>query len=205
MLKRNRQKHIVRVLNPERERKQRGTLVRVLNPGALGPLMNSPEAVFRDFRGREPQSVRLMEALPGTPASVAELGGLVEIVLSEESANEKPLRALKVKLTIEEAGEVVWKFNPERVKLVSDGRGKMHITGFYKPLPEELQTERAYFLGDVLRVTYKADKPHIEKGTFEYEHAFAEYWGQFPKLYFKDGFLFFRGGTYEILPNGIDG
>jgi hypothetical protein len=208
-----REKHYVRLLNPSRPIKH---LVRVFNPGMREPLLKAKsdegaEKLFRNFRGREPKSIRMMEAKRGTPSTVAELGGLVELTLhdsenlSEKRANMKVVNALKLRASQDEDGDQILKFNPARIKLVSDGNGDMHITGFYKSLPEGMERGRSYFLGGVLAVVYKADKLHIETGEQEYEHFFAERGGELPRLFYKDGYLFFRGGTYSITRGGIAG
>lgn len=112
---------------------------------------------------------------------------------------------LKVKLSDDEHGDKAWKFNHKQVKLVADGDGDMHIVGFFKPLPEGLQAGRSYLLGDVVNVVYRSDKPHIEKDAQDYTHDFCEHGGEYPRLYYKDGFIFFRGGTYTITAAGVDG
>jgi hypothetical protein len=167
--------------------------------------------MFLEFRGREPKSVRLMEARKGTPRTLAEVGGLVELVLNgtdefrEPPAKVKTINALKLKFYEDDDGDKLLKFDSERIKLAADGDGDLHIVGFYKPLPVGLESGRSYFLACVLGVVYKSDKPHIETGVQEYQHAFAEHGGDFPRLFYKDGYLFFRGGTYSITKNGIEG
>lgn len=189
-------------------------LVRVHNPKALRLLNQAvsqaggraeAERLFREFRGRDPKSTRLMEARRGTPKDVAELGGLVELVLNSETVQKRTIRALGVPMTTDKHGNRILKFDPMRVKLVADGHGDMHIVGLYYSLPEGMRAERGYFLGDVLCVTYRADKPHIENGVLEYEHTFAERSGKRPQLFYKAGYLCFREGTYSITKLGIDG
>ena len=208
-----REKNQVRVLNPSRPTKH---LVRVFNPGMREKLLKAgsdegAEKLFSQFRGREPKSVRVMEAKRGTPATVAELGGLVQLTLhdsenlSEKRANMKAVNALKLRVSADADGDQVLKFNPARIKLVSDGNGDMHVAGFYKPVPEGMESARSYFLGGVLAVVYRADKPHIENGEQNYEHFFAPRGGELPRLFYKGGYLFFRGGTYSVTKWGIDG
>jgi hypothetical protein len=181
-------------------------LVKVINPETFhAPLSGSARKVFRGFRGRDKKGTALLEARPGTPATVAELGGLKELALDVDSYKKKLLRLLGVKLSDDEHGDKVWKFNAKQVKLVADGNGDMHIVGFYKTMPEGLQRGRSYLLGDVVNVCYEADKPHIQKDEQLYTHDFCESGGEYPRLYYKDGFIFFRGGTYTITPAGIDG
>jgi hypothetical protein len=212
------EKHHVRMLNPaEPKRGGRGRhLVKMINPAMRANLLKTGGAVeadkmFRNFRGKEAKAVTLVEARRGTPSYVAELGGLVELMLHdsddyrEPRARMKKVSALKFRVKEDEDGDKALKFNPARIKLVSDGNGDLHIVGFYKPLPEGLERGRSHFLGCVMCVVYEADKPHIETGEQHYEHFFCEYGGDFPRLFYKDGYLFFRGGTYSITKNGIEG
>ncbi len=206
MLVTKRKKNLVRVLNPTPSR----NFVRVINPKNRRVLNRAKtrsevEQLFHSFRGRGVKSSTLLEARPGTPKVVAELGGLVELVLDGETIRRRTLKQLGAKISTDERGDKMWMFSPERVKLVADGNGDMHIVGFYLSLPEGFSRGRSYFLGDVVCGTYKADKPHIEDGVQEYEHQFAEHGGEYPRLFYKDGFLLFRGGTYSITPDGIDG
>lgn len=82
-----REKYMVRVLNPSGRVRN---MVRVNAADAFAPLSGSPHEVFQGFRGRKAKSAaQLLEARPGTPATVAELGGLVELVLDVESHKKK--------------------------------------------------------------------------------------------------------------------
>ncbi len=117
---------MVRVLNPERRSRN---LVRVLNPGFLSRPLNGSELsggaakVFEGFRGRKAKSVSLLEAKPGTPKTVAEIGELEELTLYAESENSRVLGLLNPELGEDENGNTVWEFDPAKVKLVADGSG----------------------------------------------------------------------------------
>jgi hypothetical protein len=145
-----------------------------------------------------------MEARPQTPATVAELGGLVELVIDAETAKRRTLRVLGLNLKTNDDGNLVWKFNPAKVKLAAGGDCELHIVGFYRARPADLQRGVSHKIGAVAAVTYRADKPHIQEGVKDYAHPFAEGGGEFPRLFFKDGYIFFRGGTYTLSEDGID-
>ncbi len=188
--------------------------MRVLNPGFLPRLLNGSELlggaakVFEGFRGRKAKSVSLLEAKPGTPKTVAELGGLEELTLDAESENSRVLGLLNPELDGDENDNTVWEFDRTKVKLVADARGDMHIVGFYVPLPSKLRAGQRYFLGCVVSCCYFSDKPHLYKikTKLSFRHDFCEDGiGEYPSLHFKDGFLFFSGGTYSITPAGIEG
>jgi hypothetical protein len=205
------EKHMVRVLNPARGERY---LVRVYNPGLLSRLLNGvlgngdggASQVFEDFRGRKPARVRLMEARPGTPRTVAELGGLVELSFDSDTTNRRVIRALGLSHYKDDNKDDALEFKPGRVKLVSDEDGDLHLTGFYVPLPAGLQAGRSYYLGCVVNVVYRADKVHIEgdRKRRDYTHEFCEDFGDnYPSLYYRDGYLYFKGGAYTVTSAGI--
>lgn len=144
---------------------------------------------------------QLLETRPGTPKVVAELGGLCELVLDLASVRKRTVKLLAGKGTLkqDELGDSVWSFESRAVKLVGDGNGDLHIAGFYKALPEALERGRSYFLGAVVRVDRRPERGALVT------HSFAQHGGEYPKLYYRDGFLFFRGGTYSITGRGIEG
>jgi hypothetical protein len=143
----------------------------------------------------------LLETRPGTPKVVSDLGGLSGLVLDLASVRNRTVKVLASEgaLKQDEVGDTVWSFDWRAVKLVGDGNGDLHIAGFYRPLPETLERGRSYFLGAVVRLSARnargADVPH----------PFAPHGGEYPKLYYRDGFLFFRGGTYSITGHGLEG
>ncbi len=199
--------------NPEQPHGHTTNTVRVLNPAMVNRLSavtrNAKEKVkaedlFFEFRGRIVRSSNFLEARPTTPKIVAELGGLVEIVLDGETARNKNLRCLDIEVSNDNCDKVL-RLDSKRVKLAADGNGDLHIVGLCLSMPEGFARGRSHFLGNVVSVAYRTDKPHIEKGVLDYEHEFAEHGGDYPKLYYKDGYLFFRGGTYTITSAGIVG
>jgi hypothetical protein len=201
-----RTKHQVRLLNPEPKTASGRHHVAVLNPGSLAELDRAGAMIrFWDFRGREPKGSVLMEARPATPATVAELGGLVELVIDIESVRWRTIKPLGVKLKTNDDGNLVWKFNPAKVKLAADFDCELHIVGYYRARPNDLRRGVSHKIGAVAAVTYKADKPHLHEGVKDYEHRFAEGGGEFPRLFYKEGYIFFRGGTYSLSAEGIEG
>jgi hypothetical protein len=142
------------------------------------------------FALRNGAGSELFEARAGTPKLVLEVGGLVELGLSPENLRSRLLRLL--------GGGPSWKFSPGRTKLVADSNGDLHIVGLYISPPEGIELVRSYFVGEVTSVAYTArDKT--------YGHKFAEQGGQCPRLFYKNGFLLFRGGTYGVTTQGIVG
>jgi hypothetical protein len=168
-----------------------GGLVRVLNSSWLGRMFEGSDSA---------ESKRLAEARPGTPQTVAELGGLVEIALDADRVKRKALRALNVRVKTDDHGDKAWTFNPKQSRLVADANGDLHLVGFYLKPPDEFQPGRSQLIGSVVAVTYR---PNGE--TEGREHEFCEHGGDCPKLYFKDGYLLFRGGTYSVTPQGLLG
>jgi hypothetical protein len=96
-------------------------------------------------------------------------------------------------------GDSAWSFDPRAVKLVGDRNGDLHIAGFYRPLPDALARGRSYFLGAVVRIDRRNHQGDL------LTHSFATHGGEYPKLHYRDGYLFFRGGTYSITGRGIEG
>ena len=206
MREKRRSKNLVEVLNPATRPEGRGHLVRVMNPGSLAGLDWAGAKIrFWDFRGREPKGTRMMEARPQTPTTLAELGGLVELVIDRETAKRHKLGLLGLKLRTNDDGDYIWKFNPAEVTLAADGDCELHIVGYYRKRPIELQRGVSHFLAEVAGVTYRAEKPHLHKGVNNYNHEYAEGGGEYPRLFYKDGYIFFRGGTYSLSEDGIEG
>jgi hypothetical protein len=138
-----------------------------------------------------------LEARPGTPKTVAEVGGLVEIALN--SLNAKTVRALNLRVKSDDHGDKAWSFNPKQVRLVADANSDLHIVGFYLKSPDDFQVGRSYLIGRAVAVKYRTNDGR------NYEHEFSEHGGECPKLYFKDGYLLFRGGTYTVTTQGLLG
>jgi hypothetical protein len=138
----------------------------------------SPASVFSEFRGKNATTKTKATAARGTPAVLAKLGGLQEL-----HVRGKRLR-----------------FNG-RASLAADGRKKLHIVGakFARPNPPG---EVDY--GEILSVVYRADKPHIEAGTYDYKHHFGEDGGRKPHLVVdEEGYPIIEGGSYRITEDGI--
>ncbi len=144
---------------------------------------------------------RLLETRPGTSKLVGDLGGLCALILDLASVRNHTAKLLAGKETLkpDALGDRVWSFDWRAVKLVGDGNGDLHIAGFYRPLPDGLERGRTYFLGSVVRLVRRTTN------GAEIPHPFAPHGGEYPRLYYRDGFLFFRGGTYSITGKGIEG
>jgi hypothetical protein len=167
-----------------------GSLVRVLNPSWLGRLLGETDEA----------SASHLAARPGTPSTVAELGGLVAIALDADTLKSKVIRALNATVKTDDHGDKAWAFNQKQVRLVADANGDLHIVGFFLKPTDELQPNKSYLIGNVLAVTYQVNGEPVPR-----EHEFCEHGGDCPKLYFKDGYLLFRGGTYSVTPQGLIG
>lgn len=144
-------------------------------------------------------NVAELQTRPGTPRVATDLGCLCRIVLDPASARSRIVRLLAIGGTSDGLGDRALSFNSRSVRLVGDGNGDLHITRFYQPLPEALERGRSYFLGAVVGLTRRDSLGDLVP------HLFAEHGGEYPKLHYKDGFLFFRGGTYSLTPRGLEG
>jgi hypothetical protein len=155
----------------------RGSLIR--QGKAKSKLPNpSPSSVFSEFRGKDATTKTTARAANGTPKVLAKLGQLREFRLRGK--------------TVKFGGGA---------SLAADGRKKLHVVGVQMKRPNP-PGEVDY--GEVLRVTYRADKPHIEEGTFDYVHKFGEEGGRRPHLIVdEEGFPKLEGGSYKIDEDGI--
>jgi hypothetical protein len=181
-------KNRVRVLNPAKPRKH---LVRVLNPlpshlDILSYVMNGStevDSLYQEFRGKPSEYSTLEEAAPGTPGLLAELGQLIELELDD--------------------GDVI-EFDPEAAKLCADSEGSLFITGF-REIDDEIAPGEKVYQGDITRVVYCADKPHLypNEGEQDFEHWFGDSAGELPELHYLDGYYLIESGDYEIAERGI--
>lgn len=138
----------------------------------------SPAQVFSEFRGKDATTKSKTFAAGSGHITLAKLGAL---------------RELKV-------GGRRLKFGGGAA-LAADGRKKLHITGVKMNRPNP-PGEVDY--GEVSTVIYRADKPHIETGTFDYEHHFGEDGGRCPRLIVDaEGYPRLEGGSYKISADGI--
>jgi hypothetical protein len=165
-------------------------MVRVLNPNWLGRLLGESHESVKAAR---------LEGRPGTPRTVAELGGLTEIAVEPDAAGTETIRALNLRVTFDQYGDQKWRFNPKQVRLVADANGDLHIVGFFLKPPANFQLSRSRLIGRAVAVTYRTNDGN------NYEHEFCAHGGECPKLYFKDGYLLFRGGTYAVTQEGLLG
>jgi hypothetical protein len=138
----------------------------------------TPAKVFTEFRGKGVTRKTKVKAASGTPSTLAELGKLRELKLRG--------RTLRFK-----AG-----------RLAADGRKKLHIVGVkmkYRGNPGgEID------VGEIISVTYEADKPHVESGIYNYIHKFGEEGGKRPHLIVDpEGYPVIEGGSYRINADGI--
>jgi hypothetical protein len=185
-------RRLARVVNPKPETR----LARVVNPLPTSfdfvRTVSNPESeradvdsLFEEFRGKPSEFVTELEVAPDVPLNLAELGGLIELEL--------------------DSGEVQ-EFDPEETKLCADADGNLHIAG-YRLIDDEVPSDEKVFLGEIARVVYEADKPHLypNDGEAEFEHVFGEDvpGAALPDLYYQDGFLLIEGGDYVCAPEGI--
>jgi hypothetical protein len=137
------------------------------------------DSVFSEFRGKDVSRASKLSAATGTPSTLAELGRL---------------KGLKLR------GRTL-RFNSGR--LAADSRKKLHVVGVkmkYRGNPNGSEID----VGEILSVTYQADKPHIEKGVFKYVHKFGEEGGVRPHLIIDaEGYPKIEGGSYGITSDGI--
>jgi hypothetical protein len=149
--------------------------------------------IYNEFRGRAAKSIYKTTAANGTPADCKEAGGLEEITL---------------------AGGTI-PFNRNRAKLLYKGQN-LYVGGvqFPEKLPPRLANRRRrnpageIDLGEIKRIAYHADKPHLPERNSEkyqsYEHFFGEEGGRCPHLVLDaERRPRIEGGDYRISPDGI--
>lgn len=138
----------------------------------------SADSLFKEFRGRAPRG-KIIEAEghgpDGKVIEVAELGKLREITLADGRRYEFGGSA----------------------RLLADGAKRLHVTGVkYRSKPHDA--------GAIHSIVYRADKPHIETGRFDYEHKFGEEGGKRPHWVIdREGLPCIQGGSYGITADGI--
>lgn len=137
----------------------------------------SPASVFSEFRGKDATTKTKVKAASGTPKVLAKLGSLQEL----------HLRGKKLHFG-------------NGASLAADGKKRLHIVGtkFAAPNPPG---EVDY--GEILSVTYRSDKPHIETGIIDYVHKFES-----PRpclVVDEEGYGIIEGGGYDITDAGIEG
>jgi len=138
----------------------------------------APAAVFSEFRGKDATTKTKARAATGTPSTLAKLGQLMEL----------KLRGRRVRF----GGNAA---------LAADGRKKLHVVNVKAAVPNP-PGEVDY--GEILSVTYRADKPHIEEGVFDYVHKFGEEGGTRPHLVVDaEGYPKLEGGSYDITADGL--
>ncbi len=143
-------------------------------------------AIHREFLDRDAWRFREYHTPEGTPRDVAMLGKLIELGMADGQL-----------LTFED--------NPAALG-ASGGKIKrrLHIgLSFPYAMPEGLEMGREYIYGDILSCAYKTRKPHLDTGKLnEYEHEFED---ELPQLFFVNGLLRLRFGSYRISKFGIEG
>jgi hypothetical protein len=140
----------------------------------------SPANVFSEFRGKGVTTKTRVKAARGTPSVLAKLGGLRELKLRGKTLRNFPAGAA----------------------LAADGRKKLHITGVKLRVRGNPGGE--VDMGEILSVTYRADKPHVESGTYDYVHKLGEEGGKRPHLIVdEEGYPIIEGGSYRITADGI--
>jgi len=151
----------------------------------------SAESLFKEFRGRAPRG-QIVEAQGHGPSGkvieVAELGKLREICLSGcPDAGKSGQHRIGPKHLV---------FGNAR--LLADTGKNLHIAGV------RYQPKASGDYGLINEVVYRADKPHIEKGKFDYGHKFGEEGGSRPRYVIdQEGYPAIKGGSYGITADGI--
>jgi hypothetical protein len=139
----------------------------------------SPATVFTEFRGKSVTRKSKVRAATGTPSTLAKLGALKELKLRGR--------------TLRFGGGA---------SLAADGRKRLHVVGTRMKVRGNPGGE--VDVGEIISVTYCADKPHIEAGTFNYVHKFGEEGGVRPHLIVDpEGYPIIEGGSYGITADGI--
>lgn len=138
--------------------------------------------IFAGFQGRETDRELLKQTMPGTPDHLGQLGGLKEIKFVD--------------------GRLLT-FNPQRVVLSVDSRGRFHVAGLRYTVNGKYPRVNQN-LGRVFSVTYYTQKMHLgDRQKHAYEHKLGDEGGKLPTLRLVNGYLKFKGGGYYIRPEGI--
>lgn len=188
------QKRTARIVNRKRKRR----VVILINPSDVAEAIEQSdgeavEQIFEEFRGKPARAITEYEVGPGVPLVMAELGGLLELELVSADPNQDGR---------------VYEFDPDEFRLCADAQGNLRIAG-PQEINDEMPPRESVLLGEVVRVDYVADKPHLypEDGEVEFTHTFGDDYdgASGPDLYYRDGYLSLDPdtGDYEILPEGI--
>jgi hypothetical protein len=138
---------------------------------------SSPSNVFSEFRGKQVASRSKGFAAKGTPAQLATLGKLKEL----------RLRGKRLQFG-------------GRATLAASGRKRLYVANVRMKRPNP-PGEIDY--GELVGVVYYSDKPHIETGSYNYEHKFER---PLPHLIVdEEGLPKIEGGGYSITEDGIEG
>lgn len=150
------------------------------NPARATAATRKTKALYEKFSGKKARKATTLSAPNGTPASVAKLG-----------------RLRKIKLTDGRAWNFVGNAAPY---LAADSKGKLHVVGGkYRANPSG-QT-----CGKVDLIEYETTKPHLgHKTPTIYFHQLGEETGQKPTMKIDtEGLIKFSGGAYRIEADGI--
>jgi hypothetical protein len=180
-----------RIVNPKR--RQRARIINPVNQFSILHALSNPDdelaattEIFEEFRGKPSEWIDYEDVPPGTPETLAELGGLEEIELEDGTIYEFD--------------------NGER--LCSDSSGNLHIAG--EPVIDDtMPAGEKVYLGQIREISYNADKEHLYPGQGEqsFFHDFDEddKGLELPELYYQDGFYIIEPdtGDYMITREGI--
>ena len=150
------------------------------NPTRATAATRKTKAIYEKFSGKKARKATTLSAPNGTPASVAKLGRLRKIKLTDGRA---------------------WNFAGNAAPyLAADSKGKLHVVGGkYRANPTG-QT-----CGKVDLIEYETTKPHLgHKTPTIYFHQLGEETGQKPTMKIDaEGLIKFSGGAYRIETDGI--
>jgi hypothetical protein len=152
------------MLNPAAKRRKRWARLIAASPG------KGIAELIRSVNKQDTQAVQLREVPPGTPEVLFQIGGLVSFELADGT-------------TIE--------CDPRTDRICADESERLHVAGYYDPLPSELEPNVSYNLGPILRINYRVTKQQPESTPLEFERPR-------PRLVYRNGYLYIRGGDYDL-------
>jgi hypothetical protein len=162
-------------------RRRRNVTARVYNPILRRANASAEERlmqVYREFLGRDPDDVVHISGPNEAPDEVAAVGLVTEIETESET----------IEFDVQDG-----------VVLALDTRKNIWLLG------DARIDEPNADLGEIVSITYLAQKDHIDGQVIEYVHEFGEDGGERPRLVSDaEGWLLIEGGDYYVTAAGIE-
>lgn len=167
--------------------------------GTRGKKRNPAEQAVKgyvDFHGRQPEEFVTVEQQVHYHRNLAGAGELIELCVLP--------RMKRGKIDLKNFGGAILAFNEKRNQLFIKGGDQSVDLRVFGIDPREAHERET--LGEIESVTYYTQKDHLgsEGGVADYKHKFDK--RNRPDLIYRtiEKHLEFSGGSYTILPEGID-